>query len=251
MNFKTKVLAALQSAVTKNFTTSAEGSTGNGIHEVLVSEHFKEEGFPVMEKYVTHVVTSKRKSKKGEEEKPEKTKKILVMDKTTHSPSKEISIPFENGTYQIAQPYQFNRGSFNPAPDMYLVSVEDNKIVEWIGVECKSSKSFTPTWNDNLPRQFIQGNIIYLFTGACHTCVFTHDVFFNGKESKKIKDVYEKTRLFLEEEWKKQNCHEEFPFLKADFRIKCEQNKQITAEMMVSYNEQTFEFLRGVEKFTF
>lgn len=246
MSFKTTVISALQTAVTKDFISSSEGSTGNGVHEEAVSKHFIECGFPLISKVIEKNLTSTR----GKETK----KVILIMDKTTHSPTPDIHIPYENGYYQIPQPYSISRGSFNPAPDLYLVAVADNKIVEWVGIECKSSTSMKPMWNDNLPRPFIEGNIIYLFTGThknkSFTCIFTNDVFFGGKDYSKILTVYENTRLFLQAEWERQGCQSEFPFLSAMVRTKCEQNTQITPEKMVEYNQKTILFLNELSDFT-
>lgn len=250
MNFRNKVTSAIQSAISTKFNSSTEGSTGSGTHELAVSKHFEECGFLLIEKSVSKsTVSFYKRGPNKDKEKPQG--KVLVMDKVTHSPTKDIEIPYEDGCYQIVQPYQLTtRGSFNPAPDMYLVCVENKAIVDWIGIECKSSKTMRPTWNDNLPRPFKEGNILYLFTGTyqkeTYNCIFTNEIFFQGKDYQKITTLYENARKFLEEEWKRMNCHEEFPDLSASFRIKCEQKNNFTPEMIKDYNEKTLMFLRNM-----
>lgn len=243
MSFKTKVLASLGSAIDVTFDASSEGSTGNGKHEKMISDYFTSEGFPVLDKVIKKETVGARGKKL--------VQNIFLMDSKTHSPNKNIiSIPGEDGYYQIPQPYSVERGSFNPAPDMYLVSVINGKIIEWIGIECKSSSSLKPTWNDNLPRPFKDGNIVYLFTGKkdkeTYTCIFTHEVFFDGKDTAKINSVYENTILFLENEWKRQNCDEEFAYLSAKLRRKCEQQRPISITDMLEFNRKTILFLSGL-----
>jgi len=230
MSFKTVTLTALR-ALIKNvdLKVSSEGSTGDGKHEVEVTSQLTKFGFTVIANHVNGV---------------------LIMDKKTHTPKQDVVVDVPDGLYQIPQPYMVgSRGSFNPAPDMYIMCIQNKKVDEYIGIECKSSCGLKPTWNDKLPRSFALGNIIYLFTGknkeGSHTCLFTGEIFFRGKDPCKIDKMYEDTRLFMKEQWDE----EEFPWLNAEFRRKCEQKRAFTLAEMDEFNTKTLEFLEGVERF--
>ena len=245
-SFKEKVIRSLKSLCNLNLKSSDEGSTNDGDHETGVSNALIKLGFPIIEKkYVEH---TKRK----------KDKTILIittfiMDRTTHQPTKDLIVPFPDGYYQIPQPYSNGRGSFNPAPDNYLVNIRDKRVSEWLGLECKSSKSMKPTWNDNLPRDFRKGNIIYLFSGFMKdknmNVLMTAEIFFNNVSTTIVDTIYEKTNDYLNKLWKDEGLDVKLPMLKCYMRQKCEQSKGITEEQAKEYTKKTFDFLESVELF--
>ena len=257
MSFKTSVIEALRTIQSGSFNTSGEGSTSNGVHEDDVSKYFIDKGFPKIEAVIWYTKTNK----KGVETKAH----TFIMNKDTHTPTLStldalgavsLILDYENGFYQITQPYSVGRGSFNPSPDMYLLNIQEKRIVEWLGIECKSSKSMTPMWNDNLPRHFNNGNIIYLFTGKPsaisdkHTGIFTHDIFFNGEESTQIRQLYAEISELLISKWTEKGFNNKFPMLRPTIRQKCEQNRAFTIEQMNAYTARTIDFLDSLDSFS-
>lgn len=246
MSFKLSVVEALRTIQSGSFNTSGEGSTSNGVHEDDVSKYFIDKGFPKIEAVIRYTKT--KTNRKGTKTTEEKT---FIMNKSTHSPTVDTVLDYENGFYQITQPYSIGRGSFNPSPDMYLLNIQEKRIVEWLGIECKSSTSMTPMWNDNLPRKFHNGNIIYLFTGKSsnisnnhkYTGIFTHDIFFNGEESTQIRELYAEIDTLLISKWTERGFNIKFPMLKPTIRQKCEQNRAFTIDQMNEYTVRTIDFL--------
>jgi hypothetical protein len=244
--FKEKVISALKSLYNLNLKSSDEGSTNDGDHETGVSNALIKLGFPIIsKKYVEH--------KKIKKDKTTLTITTFIMDRTTHEPTKDLIVPIPDGYYQIPQPYSNGRGSFNPAPDNYLVNIRDKKVTEWLGLECKSSKSMKPTWNDNLPRDFRKGNIIYLFSGFMKeksiNVLMTAEIFFNNVSTTIVDDIYEKTNNYLNKLWKDEGLDVKLPMLKCLMRQKCEQSKSITEEQAKEYTKKTFEFLESIESY--
>ena len=143
-----KLVLLVQQLIQTEFASSSEGSTNSGTHESAVAEFFNSNGFLPLQKTV---MVKKTKGKESEE---------YIMNRTTHSPN-PYDIDKPDGFYTILQPYsKTGRGAMNPAPDLYLVSIVSKRIVEWLGIECKSSKdSLCPMWNEHLPREFVKGNI--------------------------------------------------------------------------------------------
>ena len=245
--FKEKVIIALKSICNLNLKSSDEGSTNDGDHEKGVSNALIKFGFPIIEKkYIERVIPATKRKK---------SEKIItfIMDRTTHQPTKDLIIPISDGYYQIPQPYSNGRGSFNPAPDSYLINIRDKKVTEWLGLECKSSKSMKPMWNDNLPRDFRKGNIVYLFSGFMKekniNVLMTGEVFFNNISTKIVDDIYEKTNEYLNKLWKENGLDVKLPMLKCLMRQKCEQTQNITEEKAKEYTKKTLEFLESVESF--
>lgn len=246
--FKEKVIKALKSICNLNLKSSDEGSTNDGDHETGVSNALIKLGFPIIEKKYIEKEIPATKRKKAEKI------IIFIMDRTTHQPTKDLIVPFSDGYYQIPQPYSNGRGSFNPAPDNYLVNIRDKKVSEWLGLECKSSKSMKPTWNDNLPRDFRKGNIIYLFSGFMKdkniNVLMIAEIFFNNVSTTIVDDIYEKTNEYLNKLWKENGLNVKLPMLKCLMRQKCEQSQSITEEQAKEYTKKTFEFLESVESFS-
>jgi len=245
--FKEKVISALKSICNLNLKSSDEGSTNDGDHETGVSNALIKLGFPIIsKKYVEH--------KKRKKDKSIIIITTFIMDRTTHQPTKDVIIPVSDGYYQIPQPYSNGRGSFNPAPDNYLVNIRDKKVIEWLGLECKSSKSMKPMWNDNLPRDFRKGNIIYLFSGFIKekniNVLMTAEIFFNNVTTTIVDDIYKKTNDYLNKLWKDEGLDVKLPMLKCYMRQKCEQSKGITEEQAKEYTKKTIEFLESVNSFS-
>jgi hypothetical protein len=171
------------------------------------------------------------------------------MNRTTHSPnSYEIDKP--DGFYTILQPYsKTGRGAMNPAPDLYLVSLVSKRIVEWIGIECKSSKdSLCPMWNEHLPRDFVKGNILYFFSGYDKeskkkiNTLFTSEVVFNGQDGKEIEDKFwHDVRQHMMTLWNKDYATR-FPMVACKLRQFCGQYP-FTQEQMTSMVVRTVDFL--------
>ena len=137
----------------------------------------------------------------------------------------------------------------NPAPDLYLVSIVEYRIVAWIGIECKSSKdSLCPMWNEHLPRPFIKGNILYFFSGynketkEKKNTLFTSEIFFQGQDGTVIEDIFWKeVRKDMIAKWDKEYASR-FPMVLCKLRQFCGQNP-FTQEQMTSMVSSTIEFL--------
>jgi hypothetical protein len=95
---------------------------------------------------------------------------------------------------------------------MYLVQISKQEVINWLGVECKSSKgALRPTWNDNLPRPYGMGNIVYFLTGEhkqsggaggggdkTRNMLFTAEAFY-GKTEEEIEEIPERILRIYEE----------------------------------------------------
>jgi len=69
------------------------------------------------------------------------------------------------GYYLIHNP--FCRESYVPPPDILLFRISaTKKTIEHVGVECKSSKTHSPTFNDTFPKTYDESRIIYFFTSV-------------------------------------------------------------------------------------
>ena len=162
-------------------------------------------------------------------------------------PQKPLDLPYDDGPYSILQPYsKTGRGAMTPAPDIYLVWVVKNRITEWLGVEAKSSKdSLCPMWNEHLPRPYIQGNILYFFSGYDKdtkkkiNTIFTGEVFFKGKEFPE-KELWNRVRAAMAaivSEYKKN-------FSMVEFKLRqFNGQKPFTSKEMVDMVTETTAFL--------
>lgn len=240
-----KFLELYDDFVATPFPTSAEGDTGAGGHEAAVAAYFISKGFALIN------------SKKGANAKGDS---IFIMNKESHSPNKVRTIEKE-GYFTILQPYSIARGSFNPAPDLYLVEIKGHTVINWLGIECKSSKgNMWPTWNDKLPRPYRKGNIIYFLTGGNkkaggagnvpknRNMIFTAEAFFGLPEEEtatletNIKELFNEVKKFFQT-----TAIKNFPALagklKFDLRQKIEQMHAISEDEIVEFTALTKEFL--------
>jgi len=224
------------------FTSSSEGSTNSGKHETAVAEFFHSKGFSPLEKTVN---VKKPRAKKESEE--------YVMNRITHSPN-QYDINKDDGFYTILQPYsKTGRGAMNPAPDLYLVNIVSKRIVEWIGIECKSSKdSLCPMWNEHLPRDYVKGNILYFFSGydkeskTKMNTLFTSEIFFQGQDGREIEDKFwHDVREHMMTLWKKDYAAR-FPMVSCKLRQFCGQYP-FTQDQMTTMVGQTLEFLNKLK----
>jgi hypothetical protein len=234
----TKLIGLIPLLINTEFVSSSEGSTNSGTHESAVAKFFHNNGFPNLDKTVS---VKKGRAKKETEE--------YVMNRNTHAPN-DYNINNPDGFYTILQPYsKTGRGAMNPAPDLYLVSIVEYRIVAWIGIECKSSKdSLCPMWNEHLPRPFIKGNILYFFSGynketkEKKNTLFTSEIFFQGQDGTVIEDIFWKeVRKDMIAKWDKEYASR-FPMVLCKLRQFCGQNP-FTQEQMTSMVSSTIEFL--------
>ena len=232
-----KLVLLVQQLIQTEFASSSEGSTNSGTHESAVAEFFNSNGFLPLQKTV---MVKKTKGKESEE---------YIMNRTTHSPN-PYDIDKPDGFYTILQPYsKTGRGAMNPAPDLYLVSIVSKRIVEWLGIECKSSKdSLCPMWNEHLPREFVKGNILYFFSGYDKeskkkmNTLFTSEIFFQGQDGRVIEDKFwHDVRSFMTTLWDKEYASR-FPMVACKLRQFCGQIP-FTQEDMIHMVSQTVEFL--------
>jgi hypothetical protein len=233
-----KFLELFDRFIATDFVTSQEGATNSGLHETAVAKFFSENGFPITEKIV--VVKTQRSQKE-----------IYIMNRATHCPTDSLEITRPDGFYTILQPYsKTGRGAMNPSPDLYLIYIENNKVKEWLGIECKSSKdSLCPMWNEHLPRDFSKGNILYFFSGFDKATkqklntLFTSTIFFNGQDGSVIETKFwDDVRTFMKSQWET-NYAKAFPMVDCKLRQFCGQfpfTKTQTAEM----NEKSRIFLQ-------
>lgn len=230
------LISLIPQLIQTEFSSSSEGSTNSGRHETAVSKFFAKNGFTDLEKTVP--VKTKRSSSEK-----------YLMNRLTHSPN-PYDIDKPDGLYNILQPYsKTGRGAMNPAPDLYLVSVKSGRIVEWIGIECKSSKdSLCPMWNEHLPREYVKGNILYFFSGYDKetktklNTIFTSDIFFQGNDGKKIEEKFWlDVRAYMSHLWNTEYASE-FPMVSCKLRQFCGQYP-FTQAQMASMVTQTTEFL--------
>jgi len=234
-----KFLPVFNTLIEKDFKCSSEGSTNGGCHEQEVANFFHERGFPITEKTITAM---KPKSKKEYD--------IYIMNRTTHSPTEGIQINRPDGFYTILQPYsKTGRGAMNPSPDIYLIYIKGGQVVEWLGIECKSSKdSLCPMWNEHLPRAWEKGNILYFFSGynketnSKQNTIFTSDIFFNGRDGSVIEEnFWKEVRSSMMTLWQTKYAPS-FPMVECKLRQFCGQ-VPFTSEAMVSMVVKTREFL--------
>ena len=232
-----RLIQLVPQLIQTEFTSSSEGSTNSGTHESAVAEFFHTNGFLPLQKTV---MVKKPRGKESEE---------YLMNRITHSPNPyDINTP--DGFYTILQPYsKTGRGAMNPAPDLYLVSLVSKRIVEWVGIECKSSKdSLCPMWNEHLPRDFVKGNILYFFSGYDKeskkkmNTLFTSEIFFDGQDGKEIEDKFwHDVRQHMMTLWNKDYATR-FPMVACKLRQFCGQIP-FTQEQMTSMVVRTVEFL--------
>ncbi len=81
-----------------------------------------------------------------------------------------------DGLVLIPNPYQ--KKSFIPPPDIFLFSIKNGLIDDYIGFECKASTNMhRPMWNDNMPKRFMSHKIVYIFTNITenYTTAFIGD----------------------------------------------------------------------------
>ncbi len=238
------------------FPLSSEGETGAGGHETAVVSYFHGHGFSPLEKRVTIPPIGRQVKPRYE----------YIMNRSTHRPTADIKIQVADGLYTILQPYSSGRGSFNPAPDLYLIEIKNKKVINWLGIECKSSKgAMKPTWNDNLPRPYTKGNIVYFLTGeekyggaaggagegpSRRNMLFTAEAFF-GKTEEEIEEIperilsmYTETRAFIDSQ-AKTHLPDLYERLKFGLRQKAEQKTSFVEEEIVGFTELTKSFLKG------
>jgi hypothetical protein len=237
--FKEKIISDLKNLIKKNLNASDEGSTSDGKHESEVSKILTSYGWIIVKKkYITDT----------------KNKKIYLMNRNTHTPTDNINCEEKDGYYQIPQPYSDGRGSFNPAPDIYLINVRNKKIVEWMGLECKSSKSMKPMLNDNVFRDFNEGNIIYLFSGSKNgkniNMLTTGRIFVNNNDPKDIGIFYNDINKIMQKLWIDKKLNTKFPMYKCFMRQKCELSKDISEDEVKEYTQKTFKFLDTIKLFS-
>lgn len=242
MSFKeliAKISDRIPLLIETEFTSSSEGSTNSGKHESAVAKFWHDNGFPPTEKTV---LIKKPRAKKLSEQ--------YVMNRGSHSPN-PYTIDKPDGYYSILQPYsKTGRGAMNPSPDLYLVSIVSNRIVAWVGFECKSSKdSLCPMWNEHLPRPFVKGNILYFFSGynkelkEKKNTVFTSEIFFKGQDGTVIEDKFWKdVREYMTTHWDKEYASL-FPMVSCKLRQFCGQYP-FTQEQMDSMVSDTLVFLK-------
>jgi hypothetical protein len=232
-----KFLPLLDLFVQTDFATSTEGSTSSGLHEDAVAKFFNANGFPLTEKIV---ITKTARS----------SKETYIMNRITHSPTEGIAIDKSDGFYTILQPYsKTGRGAMNPSPDLYLIYIENKKVKEWLGIECKSSKdSLCPMWNEHLPRDFSKGNILYFFSGFDKATkqkintLFTAQIFFNGQDGSLIETKFwEQVRSHMKNLWLTEYA-KEFPMVDCKLRQFCGQYP-FTKTQMVEMTEKSRTFL--------
>ena len=242
MSLIKKFLQLVPRLISQDFTAASEGSTNSGIHETAVANFFVNEGFPHMAKTVIIKTVNTRTNKEKETDE-------YVMDRTSHSP-KPFDLPYTDGFYTILQPYsKTGRGAMNPAPDLYLVDIQDKRITQWLGLECKSSKdSLCPMWNEHLPRDYEKGNILYFFTGYDKASkkkmntLFTSRSFFRGLDGNRIEEKFWlEVRAEMMAKWEKEYA-KDFPMVKCKLRQFCGQNP-FTVEEMSSMTKTTMAFL--------
>jgi len=230
-------LPIIPQLIQTEFASSSEGSTNSGTHESAVAEFFHSKGFLPLQKTV---MIKKARGKESEE---------YLMNRTTHSPN-PYDIEKPDGFYTILQPYsKTGRGAMNPAPDLYLVSIVSKRIVEWIGIECKSSKdSLCPMWNEHLPREYVKGNILYFFSGYDKEAkkkvntLFTSEIFFQGQDGRVIEEKFwHDVRSYMTTLWNKDYAPR-FPMVACKLRQFCGQYP-FTQGQMSSMVTQTVEFL--------
>jgi hypothetical protein len=231
------LISLIPQLIQTEFACSSEGSTNSGTHETAVSNFFAKNGFTPLEKTVA--VPTKRSSSEK-----------YLMNRTTHSPN-PYDIDKPDGLYNILQPYsKTGRGAMNPAPDLYLVAIVSKRIVEWVGIECKSSKdSLCPMWNEHLPREYVKGNILYFFSGYDKetktkvNTIFTSEIFFQGKDGKKIEEKFwVDVRAYMTQLWNNEYATD-FPMVACKLRQFCGQYP-FTPAQMASMVSQTTEFLK-------
>ena len=234
-------LSILPALMSMEFEASGEGSTNSGIHETAVCKFFEENGFP----RITTTVSVKPKSKRAT-----KDKIGYVMNRNNHAPY-PIDLPYPDGFYSLLQPYsKTGRGAMNPAPDIYLVHVFENRIVGWLGVECKSSKdSMLPMWNEHMPRSYEKGNILYFFSGFNKVAkkkmntLFTNAVFFNGKRFDEDK-FWTPVREFMVKLFNEKYASD-FPMIVPGLR-QFNSQREFTAEKMTKMVDDTIAFLTSL-----
>jgi hypothetical protein len=222
------------------FNTSSEGSTNSGVHETAVANFFNANGFPLTEKTV---VTKTARS----------TKEYYIMNRNTHSPTEAIEIEKPDGFYTILQPYsKTGRGAMNPSPDIYLIYIENKKVKEWLGIECKSSKdSLCPMWNEHLPRNFSKGNILYFFSGFDKATkqkintLFTAQIFFNGQDGSIIETKFwEDVRTYMKNLWVSDYASK-YPMVDCKLRQFCGQHS-FTKTQLAEMTEKSRTFLMSL-----
>ena len=233
------LISLMPQLIETEFTPSPEGSTKTGVHETAVAAFFHSKGFLPLPKTV---MVKKPRGKKFFNE--------IIMNCKTHSP-KPYDIDKEDGLYTILAPYsKTENGSRRPSPDLYLVSIVSKRIVEWVGIECKSSKdSLCPMWNEHLPRDYVKGNILYFFSGYDKetkkkmNTIFTSEIFFQGKDGRVVEEKFwHDVRSFMTDLWNKDYAPN-FPMVECKMRQFCGQYP-FTPAQMASMVSQTTEFLK-------
>lgn len=237
------LLPLIPELIRQDFPVSSEGSTSKGIHETAVANFFVAAGLPLIGATVTIKSTNARSKK-------EKTVEMYIMNRYTHEPTKGIQLPYSDGAYTILQPYSKDgRGAMTPSPDIYIVYIRNKRIVEWLGNECKSSKSsLCPMWNEHLPRAYKKGNILYFFTGYDKVSkkkintLFTSEIFSKGQDGSKIEDTFwPEVRAFMMAKWAEEYA-KDFPMVECKLRQFCGQTP-FSPEEMVRMVEDTTAFL--------
>lgn len=232
-----KFLVLIDLFIQTDFNTSSEGSTNSGVHEIAVANFFNTNGFPLTEKIVVTKTTRT-------------TKEQYIMNRNTHSPTECLEIEKPNGFYTILQPYsKTGRGAMNPSPDLYLIYIENKKVKEWLGIECKSSKdSLCPMWNEHLPRDFSKGNILYFFSGFDKATkqklntLFTSTIFFNGRDGSLIEtQFWEQVRTHMKNLWLTDYASK-YPMVDCKLRQFCGQYP-FTKTQMAEMTEKSRTFL--------
>ncbi len=126
----------------------------------------------------------------------------------------------KDGCYIIKRPY--NKISFVPPPDIYILCVVDNNLVDYLGIECKSSTTNKPTFNDNIPSYFDESRILYLFTNVklSYTCIFVGELIVSKEFVNLKKEMFNEFDKLLNV-YKNKNINTEFSF-NLSYRKKCE-----------------------------
>jgi hypothetical protein len=126
----------------------------------------------------------------------------------------------KNGIYIIQNPY--NKKAYVPPPDIFIIHIHENSIIDYLGIECKSSITDKPTFNDNLVKPFSKTNIIYWFSNIRkkYNCIFISEVVIDKYIIHKFEYMYNEIQEIIKKyvPSKKRNYLKFYP----DFRKKNE-----------------------------
>jgi hypothetical protein len=125
-----------------------------------------------------------------------------------------------DGIYIIQNPYC--KKAYVPPPDIFIIHINDFCIIDYIGIECKSSITDKPTFNDNIVKPFSKTNIIYWFSNIKkkYNCIFISEVVIDKYVIHKFECMYNEIQEIIKKyiPSKKRNYLKFYP----DFRRKNE-----------------------------